>query len=177
MQTWEIKAENDKRRKPGNIAYQEFELDKLEISTSSNGYNNRRANNTLWHVTDGISTGEPADAPMSGLKEGMLVYTSENNPAMPVWLKLEFPKPEMMGRIAVYGADKTLCDYTVEVQTNGKWQQVGSAVDQKDDFREFKFTPVMADGVRINVSKVNPTLNGNRTVNRVRIHEIEVYAK
>ena len=173
----EIKAENDKRRKPGNIAYQEFELDKLEISTSSNGYNNRRANNTLWHVADGICTGEPADAPMSGLKEGMLVYTSEINPAMPVWLKLEFPKPEMMGRIAVYGADKTLCDYTLEVRTNGKWHQVGSATGQKDDFREFKFTPVMADGVRINVSKVNPTVYGKRTINRVRIHEVEVYAK
>ena len=35
----------------------------------------------------------------------------------------------------------------------------------------------MADGVRINVSKVNPTMYGKRTINRVRIHEIEVYAK
>ena len=114
---------------------------------------------------------------MSGSKEGMLVYTSQINPAMPVWLKLEFPKPEKMGRIAVYGADKTLCDYTVEVRTNGVWKKIGSATGQKDDFREFKFTPVMADGVRINVSRVNPTLYGKRTINRVRIHEIEVYAE
>ena len=50
----EIAAANNARRKPGNLAFQMFEHDHVQISASSNAGMMRRADSGLWHVTDGV---------------------------------------------------------------------------------------------------------------------------
>ena len=102
-------------------------------------------------------------------------YASKANPKLPVWIALDFQKEISAGRIAVYGAERSLADYEVQVMENGQWRTVGSVKDSQADFAEFKFAPVKTTAVRVLVSKVNRIERFNLT--QARIHEIEVYEK
>ena len=163
----QIEAVYAARKKPGNLAYQRFEGETVRVTSNSNLHSSRREDTMLWHVADGVYEGFPARGPQHD--EGYLVYSSKPDPALPVWLEMEFKTPVTMGRIAVYGANQSLLEYQLHVRNNGVWQEVATAKDMTGDFGEYKFAPRTADAVRLTITKLTP---GSR---HAKVHEIEVY--
>ena len=162
-----IAAANEARRKPGNLAFQMLEGDKLKFRASSNWLGSRVPDCGLWHLTDGVIK-EPLASSPNGTY-GTIAWKDRTPNKTPDWVELEFPVAVTAGRIVVYPAENTLRDYEVQARINGNWQTLGSAKNAQGKFQEFKFAPVNAKVFRLYI-----TANNGPTS---KVHEIEIYEK
>ncbi len=157
----EIAAANAKRRKPGNLAFQMFEHDSLKLKASSNFWLNQRADNTLWHVTDGVNLGDKSDE--------RTFFKTQTGAVLPDWIEIEFPKPVTVGRIMVFPMMNSIGACEAQVWSGGVWKTAASVSNASGPQIEFKFTPVTTDRMRVLVTE----RRGKNTM----IAEIEVYGK
>ncbi len=158
----EIAAANAARAKPGNLAFQMFEHDKLKISASSNKAMARRADSNLWHVTDGVIVDyENRSKP--------LVVWSDDTPGQgPDWIELDFGKPVAMGKAVIYPVDNTLRDYEIQLWKDGRFETVATVKNASGKKQEISFNPLESEKLRVYITNTN----GPHAV----IDEIEVYA-
>jgi hypothetical protein len=158
----EIAAANAARRKPGNLAFQEFEGDGVVVTASSNyAARYQRPDNGLWHLVDGV-----ADT-MDHYKCLTWQDTTENQG--PDWLEVRLPQPQTVGRVVVYPFEQSLKDYAVQVFANGQWQDVAKAVDRKADQAEHAFARVTTDRLRLLVTATHGPI--------AKVTEIELYER
>ena len=147
------------RRKPGNLAYQRNEDEKLRVTSSSSIYYRARRSrySALWHVTDGA------------FEKGERMYFEAAAPGTgKEYLELKFNKPIEANQVVIYPLNNSLCDYTVEVMSDGKWLCVADVKNGSGDVRTHDFARVKTDTIRINASKSRSAMS---------IIEIEVYNK
>ena len=161
-----IEKEYAKRVKPGNLAYQRYENDTVEIFASSNAFKQLYNEVGLWHLADGVTSGTVCNRPHG---YGVVVSKDATPGETPDWIEMVFKKPQTIGRVVVYPALDSLKDYQVQLEVDGKWVTVSEVKDAKGLVQEHKFTPVVSSKVRIFVT-------ANRGPN-TRIYEIEVYEK
>lgn len=162
----EIEAVYAKRRKPGNLAYQRYERDVMEVTASSNKFGTKRnQSNCLWHVTDGVTSGPPAKH--SHGTGGILTWRDNTPGKTPDWLELRFFKPVAVGRAVVYDAENSLQDYQIQVWKNNAWKTVGEVKDARGGRQEVSFPKETVDRIRLYVTADR----GTETI----VHEIELY--
>ena len=159
----EIAAINNARRKPGNLAFQMFEHDHVQISASSNAGMLRRADSSLWHVTDGVIV----DYKNRNIK--FAVWHDKTPNKFPDWIELKFDKVIEFSRVKVCAYENSLKDFEVQVWKNGKFETVATVKNSKAHWHECKFPMVKSDRVRIFVTATNGPTS--------KIDEIEVYTK
>ena len=157
----QIAAANAARRKPGNLAYQEFEGDGVVVSVSSTSGKFRRPDTGLWHVVDGVVDAED--------RYKVLGWHDITEKAGPDWLEVKLPQARTVGRVVVYPFDKSLRDYAVQAWVNGEWRDMAKATGQSGDMATHSFAPVQTDRMRVFVTATNGPVAG--------ITEIEVYEK
>ncbi len=160
-----IAQANQNRRKPGNLAFQYFEHETMNISASSNKSYNVRPDNCLWHLTDGII--EPPD--YKHYYESQLVWTDKTPNQSPDWVAFEFKKPVTAGRVVIYPIGNSVKDFDLQLWVNNAWKTVGSMKNADGNRHEVTFAPVKTSKIRL---MVNATRGKN-----VKITEIEVYGK
>jgi hypothetical protein len=164
----EIAAVHRQRRKVGNLAYQRYEEDSLTVTASSNRFaSSRNANNCLWHVTDGLTTGIPAVRAHG--KAGVLTWWDKTPGQLPDWLEITFRQDVNVGRAVVYPANQSLRDYQLQVWADNAWQCVGKVHDAQGKRQEITFPSIQTQRVRLVVT----ANNGPDTI----LHEIELYEK
>ncbi len=160
-----VNAVHAARRKPGNLAYQRYENEVLQANASSNMAFNVRADNCLWHVTDGMI--EPEN--FRRYNDQQVVWSDKTPNAFPDWLELVFKKPVTVGKVMIYPVENTLQDYQIQVWKNAAWVTVADVRDESGAVRTHAFEPVMTDKIRLLVTATRGP--------HVRIAEIEVYEK
>ena len=155
--TDEIEKLYQQRRKPGNLAWQRFEHDLLKLSASSNKFDRRRPDTQLWHVTDGVTDGDPD-----------YFYWADKTPGVfPDHLTMEFPRSVQVSKAVVY-SDGSLHSGSVQYELDGKWQILAEFKNNTSDKPLiFKFKPVELKRFRVYITQGNTP--------EVRIHEIELY--
>ncbi|OGV49918.1 MAG: hypothetical protein A2017_10525 [Lentisphaerae bacterium GWF2_44_16] len=162
----EIAAANKARHKPGNIAFQNYENEHIIMSCSSSKGAGRRADNGLWHLTDGIfSQGDPA----KNSPPYVAIWEDKTDKQSPDWIEMKLSKPAEIGRVVIYSLDKSLKNYKVEAWINDKWAVLDEVKDKKEDAIEHKFRPVKIDRIRIFVTATNGP--------NAKIMEVELYEK
>ena len=159
----EIAAANARRRKPGNLAFQMYEAESLDVTASSNAGKNVRADNCLWHVTDGVV--EPPD--FKHYYANQLVWRDATPDAAPDWIALDFRRSVKMERVVVYPVEDSLKEYEIQVQEGDEWKTVAAKTDASGPVQELRFPSVTA-------SKLRVFIKATRGRN-ARITEIEVY--
>jgi hypothetical protein len=158
--TAEIAAANAARRKPGNLAFQEFEGDGVVVSASSNCAGKfQRPDNGLWHVVDGVVDSTDHYACLTWQD------TTENQG--PDWLEIRLPKPQAIARVVVYPFDGSLRDYSVQAFVGGQWQDLDKAAAPTAAPAIHRFAPVTTDRVRLLVTATNGPL--------AKVTEVELY--
>ena len=156
----EIAAANAARRKPGNLAFQEFEGDGVVVSASSSYAGKfRRPDNGLWHVVDGVV--DTTD------HYKVLTWRDDTPDQFPDWLEVKLPQAQKIGRVVVYPFAQSLQDAALEVFDNGQWREVGKLTGQKADPLTFAFAPVTTDRLRVVITATH----GPNAI----ISEVEVY--
>lgn len=153
-----------KRRKPGNLAYQRHEGLRLILRASSNTASGLggRADNGLWHVTDGVTN-------TSFDKYKCLTWQDSTKNKFPDWIELQFKQAHSIGRVKVYPYAKSLRDYSVQALVDDRWQDLDKVAGRKEDLIAHTFKSVKTDKIRIWVTAANGPHS--------RITEIEVYEK
>lgn len=162
-----IEEEYNKRAKPGNLAFQRYEDTKVSLSASSN-QSGRRADNGLWHVTDGQC--DPPFRGVDNIKEFVWHGHDMLKDKTPDWIELRFKKEiPPIGKVVVYAYEKGLKDYTVQAFVNNEWKDVDKVTGKSEGCITHVFPPVKTDRIRILVTAVNGSC--------AKIAEIEVYEK
>ena len=161
-----IEKEYAKRVKPGNIAYQRYENETVEIYASSNAFRKLYNEVGLWHLADGVTEGEICVNPHSN---GVVVSKDGTPNQTPDWIEMVFKKPQTIGRVVLYPALDSLKDYQIQVEVDGKYVTVAEVKNAKGKVQEVKFKPVESKKVRLYVT----ANNGDHT----QLFEIEVYSK
>lgn len=157
----EIARANAQRRKPGNLAYQEFEGDGVVLSASSNKAGKyQRPDNGLWHVVDGII--DRID------HYHCLTWQDDTDGEFPDWLEIKLPQAHKIGRVVVYPFEQSLKDYAIEVFDNGAWREISKVTGQKGEPTTHTFAPVTTDRVRLVVAGAN---GKNSMVTEVEVYE------
>ncbi len=162
-----IEAEYRKRVKPGNLAYQRFENETVEVTASSNFFYNERADNVLFHLADGVCDGPPNLT--HSFNDGVYVFKDNTPNKVPDWFQFKFKRPVRAARVVLYPVANSVVDYTIEVMQDGAFVKVAEAKDVSGARTEVAFPPVTTDTVRCTVTK-------NRGPNTL-VYEMEVYAK
>ncbi|MBE6404108.1 MAG: hypothetical protein E7039_10385 [Lentisphaerae bacterium] len=159
-----IAQANAKRRKVGNKAFQMFEHEHLKMSCSSNFWpHSRPADNTLWHVTDGIVIGDRATT-----YDNQRTYFKDKTPGkLPDWIAMEFKKPVKATRVKVCSVKKALKNYEVQSLKDGKFITIAKVENVEGDWSEVSFPETEFKVLRILVTAIR----GKYT----QIAEIEVY--
>lgn len=158
----EIAAANAARRKPGNLAYQEFEGDGIVVTASSNAAGKyRRPDNGLWHVVDGVVDTKD--------RYKALTWQDTTKNQGPDWIEIRLPRAQTVGRVVVYPFEQSLKDYSVQAFVNGRWQDMASANGQKTDEATHSFAPLTTDRVRLLITATNGPVS--------KVTEVEVYAQ
>ncbi|MBO4512997.1 MAG: hypothetical protein J5746_09530 [Victivallales bacterium] len=158
-----IAKANAKRRKAGNLAFQELENQKMSISASSNKAYFRRDDSCLWHVTDGVFV------PENDTHYYQVTWHDNTPNKYPDWLMLNFRKPVHPSRAVIYPFKKTLKDFELQAFVNGQWKTLASVKDGKENKYELKLQPVESTQFRLFVT----ASNGPHTI----VDEIELYEK
>ena len=152
-----IQAAYAKRQKPGNLAFQQHEDEKLRLEASSNIFatSRRSTNSALWHVTDGA------------FKKGDRMYFEAKAPGTGnEWLELKFHQPIEFSQVDVYPLNDSLCDYVVEVKQDGAYKIVSEMKNASGKVQSHKFAAVKSDTVRIRAVKSRKAMS---------IIEVEIY--
>lgn len=156
-----IKAANEQRRKPGNLAFQMFEYDAMKIKASSNFSTYRRDDSCLWHVTDGNRTNDKH----SHFQQEVWMDKTPNK--CPDWIELDFYKPITTKRAVIAVLRESLKDFELQAFVNGEWKTLASVTNGKAPEFELKYDAVTSDKFRVFVT----ANNGPDTI----IDEIELY--
>jgi hypothetical protein len=157
----EIAQANAARRKPGNLAYQEFEGDGVVVTASSSkAAKFRRPDTGLWHVVDGIFDRED--------RYKTLTWQDDTDGQFPDWLEIKLPQAHKIGRVVVYPFQESLQDYALEVFDNGAWREVSKVTGQKGEPTTHTFAPVTTDRVRLVVTAAK---GKNSMVTEVEVYE------
>ncbi len=152
-----------------NLAYQEHDDQRVYVSASSNKFMIFRAENSLWHLTDGV-IGRPGEKPaVSPTSTGICVWQDNTPGALPDWAQLTFRQAVTVGRVEVYPADDSLKDYEIQILQNGSFVTVASVKDASGDKQTVTFDAVTATAVRLLVT-------GNRGAYS-KVYEIKVFAR
>ena len=164
----EIEAVHAKQKKPGNLAYQRYERESVQVFASSSRFRTKRnPENALWHVTDGVTEGKPAERAHG--KGGVLIWFDRTPNKVPDWIELRFDHAITAGRAVVYPALDSLRDYEIQVWRNGQWETVGSVKNASGKSQTVTFPPVSTDRVRLFITKTNGPNSA--------LHELEIYEK
>lgn len=164
----EIEAVHARQKKPGNLAYQRYEQDTLQLSASSNRFMCRNIpESNLWHITDGVTSGLPA-ARNHGYP-GVIVWKDKTPKQLPDWIELKFKKTVKVGRAVVYPALKSLKDYEIQAWLNGKWKTVGRVKNAAGKSQTVTFPQVSSDRFRLWITKNNGPDSA--------LYELELYEK
>ena len=155
-----IEAEYDRLRKPGNLAFQRWSNQSVDIAFSS-----RKGDYPPepWHICDGVSD-------VSGYEvrfETLHTWTDGTPNTSPDWLELQFRKSHRIGRVEVYPFKQSLRDYTVQAYVDDAWQDMDKVTDQNSDHLTHTFNPVLTDRIRLFVTATN----GPDAV----VSEVEIY--
>ncbi|NLF61521.1 MAG: hypothetical protein GX574_10255 [Lentisphaerae bacterium] len=161
-----IEAEYARLAKPGNLAYQRFEGERLQVTASSNLYGTTRADNVLWHLTDGFTDGPVAKNTHS---EGAMIYCDNTPDELPDWIELEFHEEVNIGKVLLYPVENSLLDYQLQVKKNGEYFTIADIKGADGEVLTHSFEPVRAKTLRLMIT-------ANRGKNS-RLYEIEVYEK
>ena len=164
----EIEQVHAKQKKPGNLAYQRYEGDALTVYASSNRFMCRNIpESNLWHITNGITSGQPA------LRNhgypGVIVWKDKTPNQVPDWIELKFHKPVKAGRAVIYPAMNSLRDYEFQVWVNGEWKTVGSVKNSDGKSRTVTFPQVKSDRFRLWITRNNGPDSA--------LYELELYEK
>ena len=154
-----IAEANAARKVPGSLLWQKFEDVTVSITTNSNAKVFRRPIDTLWHLADGIKF----DKNYGGQRFAWLSNAKE----LPVWVQMDFKKPQTFSKAVIWCLDKSLKDYTISVNVNGKWVEIAKVTGGKEYKREFNFPTVTATGLRLDVTATNG--------DRAGVSEIEIF--
>lgn len=152
---------NQKRKKPGNLAFQMFEGDGVELSISSTGGPYSRKENGIWHVVDGVID--------KTVNYNMLMWYDGTPNKFPDWIEIKLPKKHNIGRVVVYPFDKSLKDYSVQAFVAGRWKDVDKVSGKNADMITHTFKQVNTDRIRIMVTATNGPTS--------KIIEVEIYQK
>jgi F5/8 type C domain-containing protein/cellulose/xylan binding protein with CBM9 domain len=161
----EIKAEIEKqwkaRQKKGNLLFQRYQGDSVDIAASS-AYNiyKQEPESTFWHVCDGMILSE------SGGAYGFFQWTSKEGDS-PAWIELKLKKAAKIGRIEIYALDKSLKKFKVQLFAGDKWNTVYETNDCTSNHITCKFPMQKAEKIRIHIT-------GTRG-SQAKISEIEAY--
>jgi len=152
----------------GHLFYQERENGTVAITASSNRHVVFRAENSLWHLTDGL-VGDPAKPAERPTGRGIIVWEDNTPNRVPDSVTIKSFKPVTIGRVEVYPAQDSLKDYFVELMIDGKFVKVAEVKDAKGAVQTLTFAPRRADGLRLTV-----------TANRgkyTKVYEIKAFEK
>ena len=164
----EIEQVHARQKKPGNLAYQRYEGDRLNLSSSSNRFMCRDIpESNLWHITDGITSGTPARSNHG--YAGVLVWKDRTPNQVPDWIELQFHHPVKVGRAVVYPALNSLKDYEFQVWQNGQWQAAGSVKNAAGKSQTIRFPQVTSDRFRLWITRNNGPDSA--------LYELELYEK
>ena len=138
------------------------EHDGVILEASSNKAMARRADTSLWHVTDGLFIGNRKCFPRE-------IWHDNTPNKAPDWISLAFQKKVKVGRAVVYPYEKSLKDFEIQAWLNGAWKTVASQKNGNADSFELKFTPVESEKFRLFVTATNGP--------DAKVDEIELYEK
>jgi len=158
----EIEAEYARRRKPGNLAFQRWDGQSVDVSFSSRSGTYPP---NPWHVCDGLT--EPPQLQKSGTYAWLHVWRDATPNESPDWIALKFKQPHRINRIVVYTVGRCIRDYAIQARRGDDWLDVATGAAHTDDRIERAFEPVSTDQVRILVTATNGP--------HVTVSEIEVY--
>ena len=160
----EIEAVHKRQKKAGNLAYQRYEGDSLEIKASSNRFATRRnPENCLWHVTDGVIEGEVA--PRAHGKGGTLVWFASSKAKAPHWLEFSFKEKQKIGRAVIYPVNDCVAEYEVQVQEGTEWRTIAKCkCEGGASSYSCKFKPLDISKFRICLTAVKGSEIGLREV-------------
>ena len=157
-----IEAEYAKRKKPGNLAFQRWSNESVDISFSS------RAGTyppEPWHVCDGVTD-------TSGYQirfQHQHTWTDGTPNRSPDWLALRFKGPHRIRRVVVHTGGKSIKDYKIQVKRKADWVDVAQGRNAAGSKIDHTFAPVTTDLVRLLVTAAN----GPHAI----VTEMEVYGK
>ena len=155
-----IEAANRQRRKPGNLAYQQFEGDGVLVSASSNVAGKyRRSDAGLWHVVDGLVDTKD--------RYHSLTWHDTTPNQGPDWLEIELPDPHPVGRVVVHPFDTSLRDYAVQGFVREQWRDLDAVTGKNASAITHTFAPVSTKRIRLWVTATNGPV--------ARVTEVEVY--
>ena len=152
-----IQKAYEKRRKPGNIAFQQNEDEKLQVTASSSIFATARRsrNSALWHVTDGA------------FRNGDRMYFEAKAPGTGgEWLELKFHNPIEFSKVDIYPLNDSLCDYVVEAKQGEKYVTLSEMKNASGKVQSHKFDTFKSDTIRIRAIKSRKAMS---------IIEIEIY--
>ena len=157
-----IEAEYAKRQKPGNLAFQRWSNQSVDISYSS------RAGDyppEPWHICDGITD-------ISGYEirfESQHTWTDNTPNESPDWVALKFKKPHSINRVVVYAEKESIKLYKIQVKQGADWAVVVEGNNAGSNRFEKKFAPVATDEIRLLITATN----GPHAV----VTEMEIYGE
>ncbi len=156
-----------RRENTGNLAYQEHEGDTVNITASSNENAIFRAENSLWHLADGICAGPVADTPRNGV--GIVFWQDATPNTVPDWVVLEFKQPQSVGRVEIYPIGDSLRDYEIQLRQNEEFQTVAAVKNATGAKQTISFAAQKTDAVRVYVT-------ATRGAN-CKLYEIKIFAE
>ena len=140
-----------RRFNEGNLLYQEHENDTVQISASSNKFRTFRAEDALWHLTDGL-TGDPAHPAATPDRKGIIVWQDATPKVVPDIATIRFNKPLRIGRVEIYPAQDSVKDFEIQLLINGEFRTVGQRKNAKGAKLVVSFPTQQADGLRLVVA-------------------------
>lgn len=160
----DIEAEYARRVKPGNLVYQRFEQQRVQVRASSNKFNSGRPDNCLWHVTDGVCGGVVAK---NGHSNGIITYCDATPNQAPDWLEIEFPASVKVSRVVLYPVENSLFEYEIQARQNGEYVTLARVSQADGDEQAVRFPVTETAVLRLLVTATR----GPET----RLYEWEVY--
>ncbi|MBE6372461.1 MAG: hypothetical protein E7055_10375 [Lentisphaerae bacterium] len=152
----------------GNLFYQERDNETVRVTASSNKYPIFRAENSLWHLADGLA-GDPAKPAAGPGRKGIIVWQDNTPNQVPDCATVTTFKPVTIGRVEVYPAQDSLKDYVIELLVDGKFEVVAEVKDAKGAMQSVSFAPRRTTALRL-------TVNANRGA-YTKVFEIKAFEK
>ncbi len=149
----EIEARYQQAIKPGNLAHY------TRGSTVTASSNQGRAENVLWHVTDGVIDTDETD------RYQRLRWTDTTPDTFPDWLEIKLSKPAPLNRIVIHTS--SLQDFAIQAFVHGEWKEVANVIGNKAGLVERTFKPVESNRVRLFVSRTRGPL--------CKVSDVELY--
>jgi hypothetical protein len=157
-----IEAEYQKLQKTGNLAFQRWSNQSVDITFSS-----RKGDYPPepWHICDGVS--DISDYQIRF--ESQHSWTDGTPDKSPDWVELKFKKSHRISRVEVYTYKQSIKGYTVQAFLNNAWRDMDKVTGQKSNHITNTFKPVQTDRIRLLITATN----GPSAI----VTEIEAYEK